>query len=446
MELHQLSVTQAADMIRKREVSPVELVQALLSRIDALEPELKAWVTVDREGALAAARQREAEVGKNALPPLHGVPLGVKDIFYTAGLRTTSGSPNYENFVPAFDATSVARLRQAGAVVLGKTVTVQFAHFDPPVTRNPWNHEHTPGGSSSGSAASVAARMVPAALGSQTGGSVLRPAAYCGVVGLKPSYGRISRYGVIPNTWTLDHVGTLTRSVEDAALLLQLMAGHDPMDAASSHEPLSDYLAAAKRKDRAPRLGFVVDEEKRAQPEVAEHLKEMAARFERAGAQVRELRMPRPMSELLAIRGIMCEVEASQLHAHLLDEKPEGYAPRIKELVEVGQLVPGVAYIQAQRLRRRYRPQMEKMLEGLDCLLMPTATDVAPDPSTTGENWYQGVWSLFGFPSISLPSGLSREKLPLAVQLVAAPFREDTLLSAAAWAETVLGPMPSPVA
>ncbi len=445
MELHELSVAQAAARIRDREISPVELTEALLSRIDALDLGVKAWETVDREGALAAARRAEAGIGKANNGPLHGVPLGVKDIFYTAGLRTTSGSPNYRNFVPSHDATSVARLRQAGAMVLGKTVTVQFAHFDPPVTRNPWNHDRTPGGSSSGSAAAVASRMIPGALGSQTGGSVLRPAAYCGVVGLKPTYGRISRYGVIPNTWTLDHVGTLTRSVEDAALLLQVMAGHDPMDAGSSRVPTSDYLAAAGRKDRAPRLGFVVDEERRAHPEVAGHLKEMAALFEQAGAQVRELRMPRPMSELLAIRGIMCEVEASDLHAHLLKEMPEGYAPRIRELVEVGQLVPGVAYIHAQRLRRRYRPQMEKMLEGLDCLLMPTATDVAPDPSTTGENWYQGVWSLFGFPSISLPSGLSQERLPLAVQLVASPFREDTLLSAAAWAESVLPPMPSPV-
>jgi len=445
MELHELSVAQAAELIRKREISPVDLVQTLLSRIEQLDGELKAWETVDAEGALTAARRCERMVGAAELPPLHGVPIGVKDIFYTAGLRTTCGSPNYRDFVPTFDATSVARLRRDGAVVLGKTVTVQFAHFDPPPTRNPWNHLRTPGGSSSGSAAAVAARMVPAALGSQTGGSVLRPAAYCGVVGLKPTYGRISRYGVIPNTWTLDHVGTLTRSVEDAAILLQSMAGYDPMDAASSRHPTSDYVAAARQKDRPPRLGFVVDEERRAQPEIAEHLKEMAALFESRGAEVREVRMPRPMSELLAIRGIMCEVEAADLHAHLLRERPEGYAPRIRELVEVGQLVPGVAYIHAQRLRRRLRPQMERMLDGLDCLLMPTASDVAPDPSTTGENWYQGVWSLFGFPSISIPSGLSRDRLPLAFQLVSLPFKEETLLSAAAWAEAVVGPMPSPV-
>jgi aspartyl-tRNA(Asn)/glutamyl-tRNA(Gln) amidotransferase subunit A len=445
MELHELSVAKAAELIRDGEVSPVDLVQALLRRIELLDTGVKAWETLDREGALAAARSCEARVGKGELPPLHGVPVGVKDIFYTAGLRTSSGSPNYRDFVPTFDATSVARLRRDGAVVLGKTVTVQFAHFDPPVTRNPWNQARTPGGSSSGSAAAVAARMIPAALGSQTGGSVLRPAAYCGVVGLKPTYGRISRYGVIPNTWTLDHVGTITRTVEDAALLLQSMAGHDPLDAASSRQPTSDYVAAARRKDRAPRLGFVVDEEQRAQPEIAAHVKETADIFARAGAEIREVRTPRPMSELLAIRGIMCEVEASDLHAHLLKEKPEGYAPRIRELVEVGQLVPAVAYIHAQRLRRRYRPEMEEMLEGLDCLLMPTTSDVAPDPSTTGENWYQGVWSLFGFPSISLPSGLSRERLPLAVQLVALPFREDILLSAAAWAEATLAPMPSPM-
>ncbi|MHB0869944.1 MAG: amidase [Chloroflexota bacterium] len=446
MELHELSVAQAAERIRQREISPVELAEALLSRIESLEAELKAWVTVDREGALAAARRCEREAGKEGAGPLHGVPLGVKDIFYTAGLRTTSGSSIFENFVPSHDATSVARIRQAGAVVLGKTVTVQFAHFDPPPTRHPRNQERTPGGSSSGSAAAVAARMVPGALGSQTGGSVLRPAAYCGVVGLKPTYGRVSRYGVVPNSWSLDHVGTLTRSVEDAALLLQVMAGHDPLDAASAPVPTSDYLQAARRKSRAPRLGFLVDEEKRARPEVAAHLREMADRFQQAGAELREVRTPAPMSQMLAIRAIMCEVETADLHAHLYREHPEGYAPRIADLVQVGQLVPGVAYIHAQRLRRRLRPRVEQMFEGIDCLLSPTATDVAPDPSSTGENWYQGVWSLFGFPSISLPSGLSQERLPLAVQLVALPFREDTLLSAAAWAETALGPMPSPLA
>ena len=444
MELFELTAAQAARMIRQREISPVALVEALLRRIDQLEPALEAWETVDREGAMAAARRCEQEVGKGQTGPLHGVPVGVKDIFYTAGLRTTSGSPIFQDFVPDHDATSVARIREAGGVILGKTVTVQFASHDPPRTRNPWNRDRTPGGSSSGSAAAVAARMVPAALGSQTGGSVLRPASFCGVVGLKPTYGRVSRYGVTPNSWSLDHVGVIVRSVEDAALFLQVMAGQDPLDPASSDAPLANYLQAAAQKDRAPRLGLVVDYLEQADQEVADHLREVARRFERSGAEVRELRLPRPLSELIALRSVIEQVEIGELHGRMLRERPDGYLPRIRALIEVGQLIPGSAYIHAQRLRRQLRPQIEGMLHGVDCLLLPTVHNVAPDPSTTGKSWFQAVWSLFGLPSISLPSGLSRERLPMGTQLVAPSFREDTLLSAAAWCEAVLDPMPSP--
>ena len=190
---------------------------------------------------------------------LAGVPMGLKDIIYTAGIRTTAGSRVYANFVPAYDATVTVRLKQAGAIILGKTVTTEFATADPSPTRNPWNIEHTPGGSSSGSAASVAARMIPAALGSQTGGSTLRPASYCGIVGLKPTYGRISRYGVIPVSWCLDHVGILVRSVQDAALVLQAIAGQDVHDTSSLAQPLGDYSLAVQQADTPPRLGVLRD-------------------------------------------------------------------------------------------------------------------------------------------------------------------------------------------
>lgn len=443
MEPYELSATQIAEAVRAKELSPVEVAESLLRRIEVLDGKIKAWETVDKEGALALARQAEKAAG-GAAGMLNGVPIGVKDIFYTAGLRTTGGSPLYRDFVSDFDATSVARLREAGAVFLGKTVTVQFAHFDPPPTRNPWNLERTPGGSSSGSAAAVAARMVPAALGSQTGGSVIRPAAYCGVVGVKPTYGRVSRYGVMVAAWSLDHPGALARTVEDVALLIQQMAGHDPKDAASSLLPVGDYVAAARRKDRAPKLGFLADLEM-AQPEVASHLREMADRFQREGAEVREVRLPLALADLLAIRSVINSVEAAALHARNLKEHPEGYAPKIRSQVEVGQLVPGAAYVHAQRLRRWLRPQVEKLFEDVDCLLTPSTSDVAPDPSTTGNNAYQSVWSLFGQPAISLPSDLSKERLPLAVQLIAGSFKEETLFSAAAWCEAVLGPMPSPV-
>lgn len=442
MEMFTLSATQAADLIRQRKISSAELVEALLHRISGLDPALRAWETVDRERALEQARRADREAPSG---PLHGVPLGIKDIYYTAGLRTTSGSPIFRDFVPSHDSTAVARLRQAGAIILGKTVTVQFAHHDPPTTRNPWNHSRTPGGSSSGSAAAVAARMVPAAMGSQTGGSILRPASYCGVVGLKPTYGRVSRYGVTPASWSLDHMGPITRSVEDAALLLQVVAGPDPMDPASSHHPVGDYLGAARRKDRAPRLGLVPDFLEWAQPEVAAHMRDAAARLEAAGAEVREIRLPMAMPDILAVRSIIAEVEQASVHARLLKNNPQGYAPLVRGTVEVGQLIPATAYVQAQRLRRMLRPMMEEMLREVDCLVMPTVSNVAPPPDTTGDASFQAVWSLFGFPSITLPSGLTPGRLPFGTQLAALPFQEETLLSAAAWAEGVFSPMPSPV-
>lgn len=444
MDLCDLSAARAAELIRRRELAPTELIRALLARIERVEPAIRAWQLVDGEGALAAARRSEGEHATGDSGQLAGVPVGIKDILFTAGLATTNGSPAFSDFVPDHDATAVGRLRAAGGIVLGKTVTVQWAYSDPPVTRNPWRADRTPGGSSSGSAAAVAARMVPAALGTQTGGSILRPAAFCGVVGLKPSYGRVSRFGVTPMSWSLDHVGPLTRSVEDAAVLLQAIAGRDPADPASAGAPVGDYVDAVRRADRGPRLGVVPDYLEAASPEVAGHLRDVISRLDRAGAEISEVRLTRPLPLLVAARAIISQVEVASLHARLLRERPDAFAPRIRAQIQVGQLVTGEAYLQAQRLRRQARPEVEAMLDGLDCLLMPTVDVVAPEPSTTGNAAFQAVWSLFGFPALTLPSGLSGEGLPFGIQLVARPFREDTLLRAAAWCEAILGRLPAP--
>ena len=247
---YELTLTQAADQIRRRELSPVELTQSLLDRIESLEPSLKAWVYLDRDAVLAEARARESASADGA-GPLHGIPIGVKDIYYTAGIPTTACSRVYADFVPEYDAAPVTLLKRAGAIMLGKTVTTEFACMDPSPTVNPWNPAHTPGGSSSGSAVAVAARMCPAALGSQTVGSVLRPASYNGVVGFKPSYGRVSRHGVIPVSWSLDTMGWMTRTVADAALLLQVMAGPDPKDPVAHDLAVPDYAAALNASRRA---------------------------------------------------------------------------------------------------------------------------------------------------------------------------------------------------
>ena len=289
-EPFELTVSEAAALIRRRGLSPVELMESLLGRSRELEQRLRVWVTLDEDAALAAARhsQKALEHG-GPLGPLHGIPVGVKDIYFTEGVKTTACSPIYADFVSPYDSTAVARLKAAGAIMMGKTVTTEFALMDPPPTRNPWDPAHTPGGSSSGSAVGVAARMFPAALGSQTAGSVLRPASYNGVVGLKPTFGRISRYGVIPAAWSLDTMGFFTRSVEDTVMLLSALAGHDPKDRSSSAKPVPDYARALSSTAAPPRLGVMRQYFlERADPEVRAITESAVQRLADAGAQIEE--------------------------------------------------------------------------------------------------------------------------------------------------------------
>lgn len=439
-ELHDLTATEAAAQIQAGQLSPVELVRALLARIERLEPELRAWVTLDAEGALEAARAAEqtARRGGSELGPLHGVPIALKDIYYVKGLPTTAGFGPLADFVPDRDAAAVQKLRAAGAIVLGKTVTTQFAYADPPPTRNPWRADRTPGGSSSGSAAAVAARMVPLAIGSQTAGSILRPAAYCGAIGLKPSYGRVSKRDVLPLAWSLDHVGPITRSVEDAALLLQVLAGHDPADPHSADRAVPDYRAALASVSGPPRLGLLPELLERAQPDVQAHSQDVARRFAAAGAVVRELRLPAPFDLLLAVHRVTMQTEAAAVHAIGIAEQAEAYSPRIRAEAMVGQIIPGPAYVHTQRVRRRLGRQVDALLEEVDGLLLPTASNVAPTPETTGDNSFQVPASLLGLPAISLPSGVGEAGLPFGTQLVASRFDELTLLRIARWCESAL--------
>ena len=321
-EPYELSCAEAAQLMRSRKLSPVELVSSLLGRIDELEPRLKAWVYLDREAVLTEARARESELGSNAATgPLHGVPIGLKDIYYTAGIPTTACSKVYADFVPEYDATTVTLLKRAGAIMLGKTVTTEFACMDPSPTLNPWNPAHTPGGSSSGSAVSVAARMCPAAMGSQTVGSVLRPASYNGVVGFKPTFGRVSRYGVIPVSWSLDTMGWMTRTVEDAALLLQVMVGPDPQDPVSRREASPDYIGGLKSAV-APRIGVLrrhfyesADEETRA------NVDGVTEQLSRAGAVVDWIDMPESIDTALEDNRLIMTVEGSSFHQPMYERQ-----------------------------------------------------------------------------------------------------------------------------
>jgi aspartyl-tRNA(Asn)/glutamyl-tRNA(Gln) amidotransferase subunit A len=443
--LHELTAHEAAKLIAERQLSPVELVNELLQRSARVDSQVRAWETLDAERALAAALSAEQLLGQTDTPlgALHGVPFGAKDIFDTAGLRTSAGFGPYAQRVPVADCEPVARLKRAGAILLGKMVTTQFAYADPPRTRNPWSAERTPGGSSSGSAAGVAMREVPLALGSQTAGSVLRPAAYNGVVGFKPTYGRVSKRGVFPLAWSLDHVGVLARGVEDCGVFLSVVAGYDTADPTSVSEPVPSFVAESEPPP--PRLGLVSDALASAVPRIADHVRSVAQQFESAGARVVEVTLGEPLDLILAVHHAIMQSETAAAHWQLLEQYPGAYAPRLRAYVEVGRLLPSAIYLHAQRLRRRVRAAMARSLETVDALLLPTAIDVAPGRDTTGAPSLQAPFSLTGFPSLSLPSGvLEDEGLPLAVQLATAPWQEARLLSVGRWCESQLPPMPAP--
>lgn len=448
MEVYELTATEAARAIRSGELSPVELVEALLRRIEATEPRIQAWEQVDAEGAVAAARHLEAKRRERRVTDvLFGVPVGLKDVFHARGLVTTANFDPYRGRVAGEDAGAAQYLRDAGAIILGKTVTVQFAWGrDPVKTRNPWNTALTPGGSSSGSGAAVAARQVPAALGTQTGGSTLRPAAYCGVVALKPTFGRISRYGLLPVSWTLDHPGIIVRSVADAALLLQALARHDPRDPFSAHQQPEDFVAAVREPGPAPRLGLLRDLLDRADPPVRQAAEAAAEKLAQAGAEVREVRLPVSMDLLLAVHFLIITPEGAAVHAEQHAHFAEHYRPNLRASIEVGQLIPAAVYVQATRLRRRLRSLMTELVGSVDGVIGPTVRNLPPPAeSGTGDPSFQAIWTLFGFPNVSLPSGLSPERLPHAIQIIGQPFGERRLLRVAAWCEGVLGTLPSPL-
>jgi aspartyl-tRNA(Asn)/glutamyl-tRNA(Gln) amidotransferase subunit A len=445
MSPHELGAAEAARAIRRKELSPVDLVEALLERIDKVDGRVQAWALVDRDGARAAARTAAEDLARGvSRGALHGVPFGAKDIFYSAGLRTEAGSKVMAGFVPSYDATSVARCKAAGGILLGKLHTTEFATYDPAPTRNPWNLACTPGGSSSGSAAAVAARMVPLAFGTQTIGSNVRPAAYCGLVGLKPTFGRISTRGVMPLTYTQDHVGLIARSVEDIALGLQISAGHDAGDPSSAHAPVADYLTAITRR-RTPRIGLLREFFfERATPEVVRITGQAVDSLIRAGAVVEEIKLPASFPAVHGAAQIIMRSDVASIHADLFARKADLYRPAIRAAIETGMLIPGDLYVRSLRIRRQFRRELGPLLERYDVLLTPSTPAPAPEGMATGDPRFQVPWSLSGLPSVTIPCGLTASRLPLGIQLVSGAFTEASLLSAAAWCEAVLGPGPAP--
>lgn len=437
--LHDLTATEAARLIREREISPVHLVDAVLDRIHRADPTLRAFVTVEADGARAAARAAEGAVLRGAfLHSLHGVPFAAKDVYDAAGLPTTAGYPPLANNVAGADSTAVARMKAAGAILVGKTVTTQFASGDTPPTRNPWRLDRTPGGSSSGSAAAVGARLLPIALGTQTGGSIIRPAAYCGAVGLKPTYGRISRQGIFPLAWSLDHAGPIVRSVADAALVLGVLAGHDRLDSRSLSAEVPHYVETVSHPLTEPRVGLLTDFLERADEETRAHLGDVVGRLRDSGVTVEEARLPSSLDLILAAQTLTLRAEAAAVHAGWVARDRASYAPRIRAHAMVGQLIPTWAYLQAQRLRRRFAAEVEALLTDLDALLLPSAAFVAPEPEASEGVSFPAPWSLLGMPAITLPSGLNADGLPFGVQLVGYRLDEPTLLQVAAHVERVI--------
>ncbi len=429
--MYELGAAEAARRIRAGTLSPSNLLAACLKRTDAVEPAVAAWVRLDRDAAARVAVQRDIEAREGRfMGPLHGVPVALKDIFDAAGVPTTAGAPAWATRTPAVDAPSVAALRGAGAVPMGKLATTPFAYLDPSVTRNPWNPEHTPGGSSSGPAAAVAARMVPLALGSQTVGSVLRPAAYCGVVGLKPTHGRISSAGVLELAGSLDHVGVFARAVEDCALALAVLVGGDPAPA--------DYVGAVV-DPAAPRLGVLAPFLARTTPEMGKHLEAVTRGLAAAGALLEDVTLPAAFASIYDVGATVLRAEAAAAHAPLFPAHAAEYPPKIKELIELGHAISAPVYLAAQAARRQVREAVGAIAARYDAFLLPTIGAPAPRGlGSTGDPSFCSPWSFLGMPAITLPTGVEGG-LPLAVQLVAAPWSEARLLAAAAWCERVVG-------
>ncbi|MCX7622398.1 MAG: amidase [Thermomicrobium sp.] len=426
----QLPLREIPARIRQRQLSAREFVRATIEYIERTDAHLQAWVEIDRDGALREAERLDLLAARGTVLPLHGVPVGLKDVIDVAGLPTRAAFAPLGDRPAQADAAIVARLRELGAVVLGKTHTTQLAFADPAPTRNPWVPDRTPGGSSSGSAAAVAARQVPLAIGTQTAGSVVRPAAYCGVVGFKPSLGWFPLDGVVPLAWSLDHLGLFARSVEDVAYAYVALRAHQRLELPLLSEP--------------PRLLLLVDFLELAESEVAEHLQDVARRFREAGARVEERRLPVDVQQLLAVHHVIMFGEMGALHQQALERSPDAYGPRLRAAVEVGQIVPTGALLHARRLRRRLAALLEDFLAQADAALLPTASGPAPDRSTTGDRRFQAVWTLLGTPAISVPSGLTRDGLPLALQLVGRYGHDRRLLNVAAWAERILPALPPP--
>ncbi len=443
-ELHYLTIGEAGPLIAAGELSPVELTRAYLDRIEAIDGRLDAYITLTPELALSQARQAEAEIRAGGYRgPLHGIPIALKDLYDTAGIKTTAMSRVTPDRIPDEDATTVAKLYEAGAVLLGKLAMHEFALGGPdftslfPPARNPWNTEHMPGGSSSGSGAAVAAGLCMGALGSDTGGSIRGPAAMCGIVGIKPTFGRVSNYGVTPLSWSQDHCGPMTWTVEDTAIMLQAIAGYDPKDPTTADAPVPDYTAALRDGARGLTIGVPREYFYEAAPGVDVQVIRAAERaletLSELGAEIRDVEIPHIRYAQTANQIIMM-CEAYSFHEANLKGRRRDYGDMVRNRFLLGGLLSASDYNQALRMRRVIKDEMADALRQADVLATPTYASPAPKIEgyaggmTLTQPSFTGPFNVSGLPAVSVPCGLSEEGLPMGLQIVGRPFDEATAL------------------
>jgi aspartyl-tRNA(Asn)/glutamyl-tRNA(Gln) amidotransferase subunit A len=455
-ELLAFDATALAEKFRARELSPVEVADVYLARIEATEPRLHAYVSVTADLARESARQAEAEIMAGGWRgPFHGVPIALKDLCNTRGILTTSGSRVLAKNIPDFDCTVWARLSAQGAVLLGKLNMHEFAcggtaatHWG--TTLNPYAPERVPGGSSSGSAAAIVARSAAATIGSDTGGSIRIPAAYCGCVGLKQTWSRVSRYGILPLADSLDHVGPITRTVRDAALMLGVIAGYDPDDPTSSREPVHDYTQCLGRDIKGIRVGVIRELQNGLSDDVARGFDSAVQQLGALGAAVDEVSIPSIEAGSAAALNIIWG-EALEYHQEWIRTRTNDYGRGVRRMLEMAMTLPLTAYIRALRARAVILGEALRALERCDVLATPTC---ATPPPTIDEARassatalaevirYTGPFNLTGQPALAVPIGIAQRNAPISMQIVGKPFDEPTVLRVADAYERARGPLP----
>jgi len=441
-ELHYLTIAEASAKIRAKSLSPVDLAKAYFARVAALDGQLNAYLLPLEEQALAQACQAEAEIAAgNWKGPLHGIPIGLKDIYNTAGIRTTGHSALFKDHVPTEDAVTVKLLKDAGAVILGKLSTWEFAiggaSFDLPwpPARNPWNTAHDPGGSSSGSGAAVAAGLAMAAMGTDTGGSIRGPASWCGIAGHKPTYGYLSRRGVLPLAFSLDHAGPMCWTSEDCALMMQALAAHDPLDAGSAKVDVPDFAAAlggglAGVRIGVPRHFFETDLV--CDPEVLAAFNAAMEVFTALGATVTDISLP-PLSLFTDVNSMITAAEAYAIHGQWLRKTPELYGERGRLRIMAGAFISAETYVNAQRERARLIGVVAEAMKSVDLLMMPTRHITAPVlggyDSSVGPSLTR-PFNMTGNPALSICNGFSSAGMPISLQIGGRPFEDHLVLKA----------------